>query len=68
MMSGQIMYGRRGGESRAEKLSQMLDDQDQKSIKRVMQKCGIVFREKLFLASYDIMSVNLSSTKIYQVY
>ena len=30
--------------------------------------CGSALRDKLFLASYDIMSVNLSSPLIYQVY
>ena len=30
--------------------------------------CGSALRDKLFLASYDIMSVNLSPPHVYQLY
>jgi hypothetical protein len=41
---------------------------DGDALRRKLMSCGSALRDKLFLASYDIMSVNLSSPLIYQVY
>jgi len=43
-------------------------NQDKVTIKESCFKFGESLRDKLYLASYDIMTVNLSSRPIYQLY
>ena len=39
-----------------------------KDYKKKIRNCEANFREKLFLASFDIMSLNLSTRLVYQLF
>lgn len=66
MFSGKLQMPRYA-KSRSEAISSALNE-DKDTLRRSLANCGKSLRRKLFLASYDIMSVNLSSRPVYQLY
>ena len=62
---------RRGGgtssSSKADRISREMNS-DGDALRKKLMSFGSSLREKLFLASYDIMSVNLSSPHVCQLY